>query len=254
MTELEREFKNILTARREKSRLRGLDVASHTLIDFSSNDYISLSTNATFKSMILTELENLPIGSGGSRLLDGNNKYAEDLELTISSFHKSESALLFSSGFDANVSIFTSIPQPNDYIFYDEYIHASVHDGMKLCRTKHRYPFKHNNVESLASQLQKFYKGTGNIFIALESVYSMDGDLAPLKEIVELSQRVFPTKIYIIVDEAHATGVVGDGRGLVAQLGLEDEIFIRVHTFGKALSSNGGKWVHKAFKLLMANS
>lgn len=250
MTELEREFKNILTARREKSRLRSLDIASNTLVDFSSNDYLSLSTNATFKSMILTELEKLPIGSGGSRLLDGNNSYVEDLESTISSFHKSQSALLFSSGFDANVSIFTSIPQPGDYVFFDEYIHASVHDGMKLGRTKYRYPFKHNNVESLASQLQTFYRGTGHIFIALESVYSMDGDLAPLKEIVELSKRVFPMKIYIIVDEAHATGVIGDGRGLVAQLGLENDIFIRVHTFGKALSSNGGKWFYKVFKPL----
>jgi 8-amino-7-oxononanoate synthase len=142
------------------------------------------------------------------------------------------------------------VPQPNDIVIYDEYIHASVHDGMRLSRTRQRLSFAHNSVADLKGLLEECKRNNGQIeggqshvFVAVEAIYSMDGDLAPLKAIVELIETVLPQKNgYVIVDEAHSTGVIGQyGRGLVCDLGLEDKVFARLHTFGKSLACNGGK-------------
>lgn len=248
---LVRVLESVLKSRERKSQLRRLTVFdSETHIDFSSNDFLSLSKNADLFSSFQAEVANGPklMGSGGSRLLDGNSKYVEQLETDIAKFHGAPGGLLYNSGFDANVSIYSCIPQPKDIILFDEYIHASAHDGMRMSRKTERIMFEHNSVKSLEDRLEnvcsipEVINGSRNIFIGVESVYSMDGDVAPLQEIVSCVKRYLPKgNGYIIVDEAHATGVIGpQGRGLVSKLGLEKDIFLRVHTFGKALSVSGG--------------
>ncbi|KAG9296062.1 hypothetical protein G9A89_011914 [Geosiphon pyriformis] len=213
---LREQLEHTLEARRKRALLRSLTVAPPNSVDFSSNDFL------------------------GSRLLDGNSVFAETLEKYIAQFHKGESALIFSSGFDANVGFFSCVPQPGDAIILDEFVHASVHDGVRNSRAKTALSFLHNNVEDLVKQLEKVVKNIGrekNIFIAVESLYSMDGDIAPLREIVDALK---PFNAYLVVDEAHATGVFGEqGRGIVCELGLENQIFARLHTFGKALATNG---------------
>ncbi|KAF2645358.1 PLP-dependent transferase [Massarina eburnea CBS 473.64] len=251
-TPLERKLHDLLDRRRANSTLRNLTLNSHK-VDFSSNDFLSLSTNPSLKEAYVEELRraDLPIGSGGSRLLDGNSTYAENLEKEIAEFHGAESGLLFNSGFDANAGFFACVPQKGDVVVYDELIHASVHDGMKLSRAGRTITFKHNCVVHLQSVLNGLFQeeslgkrlraGKNHVFIAVEAIYSMDGDLAPLRSIVETVEQTLPEGTgYIVVDEAHATGVLGpQGRGLVSQLGLEDRIFARLHTFGKALACNG---------------
>ncbi|CEI87329.1 hypothetical protein G6F70_004000 [Rhizopus microsporus] len=243
---LQDQLRATLAKRRHISKLRQLVVNPAHAIDFSSNDFLGLSHSLVFREKYLSELSSLPtiLGSTGSRLLDGNSAYVEDLEKRIAQFHNSETALIFNSGFDANASLFSTLPQPGDIILYDQLIHASVHEGMRLSRAAKKIPFLHSNVEDFERTLVdviKQYPGK-NVFIALETVYSMDGDVAPLKEIVDVLRQYWPNREngYIIVDEAHGTGVYGTlGRGVVHQLGLEDEIFARLHTFGKALASHG---------------
>jgi 8-amino-7-oxononanoate synthase len=236
----------LLDQRRMKSTLRNLTLPKPGQTDFSSNDFLSLSTNARLKDAYVTELRasNLPLGSGGSRLLDGNSAYAEALEHDIAKFHEAEAGLLWNSGFDANAGFFSCVPQPGDVIVFDELVHASVHDGMRLSRAAQTVPFVHNSVADLRRILHEVAElsSSGNVFIAVESIYSMDGDVAPLQMIVDTVTEIIGTERgHIVVDEAHSTGVLGpEGRGLVCELGLEKQIFARLHTFGKALAGNGG--------------
>lgn len=241
-----------LSHRRTLSRLRRLTLPPANAIDFSSNDFLSLSGSSLLRSTFLNELARHPghpLGSGGSRLLDGNSSYAENLEITIASFHNAAAGLIFNSGYDANSGFFSCVPQKGDAIVYDEFVHASVHEGMRLSRANVKVPFMHNSLTSFREVLQKILEedqvvrvGERNVFIAVESLYSMDGDLAPLSQLVGIAEEIFPLRnAHFIVDEAHATGVIGPcGRGLVCELGLEQKIFARLHTFGKALACNGG--------------
>lgn len=242
--------------RQRESRLcrRKLTVLPPSSVDFSSNDFLSLSTAPAFRTRFLDLLQQAPplypFASGGSRLLDGNSAYTEELEDFVAAFHNAPSGLLFNSGYDANVGVFSSIPQPGDLIVYDEFIHASAHEGMRLSRAGKRVKFGHSSPGDLETVLQaelsadsRLREGHQNVFIAIESVYSMDGDVAPVGEFVKVVDQLLPHKNgYFIVDEAHATGVFGPrGSGVVQDLGLEDRMFIRTHTFGKALASHGGK-------------
>lgn len=262
-------FQATLDSRQQKGRLRRLTLASPDAVDFSSNGYLSLSTNAQVKrnyTSLLQSNAELSLGSGGSRLLDGNSVFAEQLERDVATFHGAPAGLLFNSGFEANTGLFSCMANDGDVVIYDDYIHASVHDGLKLSRAT-KVPFRHNTVwgdsdhssssslaslegvlgKLLASKAgQDYYTGIKNIFIAVEGVYSMDGDAAPLLDIVQCVKRKLPRgNGLIIVDEAHSTGIMGkSGRGLVCQLGLEDEIWARVHTFGKAMGCSGGKLRH----------
>ncbi|KAF2188077.1 8-amino-7-oxononanoate synthase-like protein [Zopfia rhizophila CBS 207.26] len=247
---LEAALRKLLERRRANSTLRTLTLVPSTHIDFSSNDFLSLSKSPALHFALLHELQysNIPLGSGGSRLLDGNSRYAECLEYTIAQFHRAPAGLLFNSGFDANVGFFACVPQPGDVVVYDEFVHASVHDGIRLSRASKTLPFAHNSIDDLRRVLQVCLKssaslraGKSHVIITVEAVYSMDGDLAPLKEIVETVETVLRRGCgYVVVDEAHSTGVIGSrGRGLVSELGLEDRVFARLHTFGKALSCNG---------------
>ncbi|KAI4665812.1 uncharacterized protein J4E78_003277 [Alternaria triticimaculans] len=248
---LQNKLQELLDRRRTNATLRNLTLQLQNQTDFSSNDFLSLSTSPQLKSEYLQELQriDLPLGSGGSRLLDGNSTYAEQLEQEIANFHGAASGLLFNSGFDANAGFFASVPQPGDVIVYDELVHASVHDGMRLSRAGKTIAFEHNSTSALKNALiavlgedEGVRDKSCNVFVALESIYSMDGDVCPLKEMVEVVEEVLgPERGYIVMDEAHSTGVLGpEGRGLVCELGLEQRIFARLHTFGKAVAANGG--------------
>ncbi|KAJ5670549.1 8-amino-7-oxononanoate synthase [Penicillium maclennaniae] len=245
-------LKTALVRREAKEARRSLTLVPQDGRDFSSNDFLSLSTSPAYRSRYLGHLnnasENTHFASGGSRLLDGNSAYAEELERFIAAFHEAPMALLFNSGYDANVGVLSSVPQPGDVILYDELIHASVHEGMRLSRAGKRKMFTHSSPTALREVLKteiatdlEVQNGSRNVFILVESIYSMDGDMAPLKEFIAVVDDLLPRgNGYFIVDEAHATGVFGPrGAGVVQQLGVQDRIFIRVHTFGKALASHG---------------
>lgn len=249
---LEESMRTILSKRKTNSTFRALNLPPTNSIDFSSNDFLSLSKSSLLKTAFLQELESSPdfrLGSGGSRLLDGNSAYAEQLEQDITAFHGAPSGLLFNSGFDANSGFFSCVPQPGDLVVHDEHIHASVHEGLRLSRAGARVSFAHNSLEDLRRILLQYIQqdqliqvGQRSVFVAIESLYSMDGDLAPIKEIVELVEELLPSgNGHIVVDEAHSNGVYGpQGRGIVCKLGLEDRISARLHTFGKGLACNGG--------------
>lgn len=242
-----------LDKRRSQGTIRNLSIQPPNSVDFSSNDFLSLASSQELRDLYLDELRTGPstahLGSGGSRLLDGNSTYAEQLEDDIAKFHRAEKGLLCNSGFDANAGLFSCLPQPGDVIVYDEFIHASVHDGMRLSRAGRKLPFAHNSSKALRAVLEQLVEiddriknGGRNVFIAVEAVYSMDGDVAPLLEIVRIMHELLlHGNGHLIVDEAHSNGVLGpQGRGLVCQLGLENEVSVRLHTFGKALACNGG--------------
>jgi len=249
-TGLEDAISATLEKRRSQSTIRHLTTNDPTSVDFSSNDFLSLASCEELRRIFLAELEAGPsgLGSGGSRLLDGNSGHAEHLERTIATFHNAPAGLLCNSGFDANVGLYSCLPQPGDVIIYDEFIHASVHDGMRLSRAGKCVAFAHNDVGALAATIDdcirsdpSLLQGRRNVFVAVETVYSMDGDIAPLKDMVDLVKDLLPNgNGHLIVDEAHSTGIYGPkGAGLVCELGLEDEITVRLHTFGKALACNG---------------
>lgn len=207
-------------------------------IDFSSNDYLGFSKNKNISEQVqisLDQFENLN-GSTGSRLITGNHFIYEELEAELAEFFGTSDALLFNSGYDANLGLFASVPQHGDVILFDEFCHASIRDGIKLSNAK-SFSFKHNNVEDLQKKYRNTSNHNGNTFLAVESIYSMDGDQAPLIELVEFCQK---KQIYLIVDEAHATGVFGNsGRGLVSQLKLDEQVFAKIHTFGKSMGCHG---------------
>lgn len=223
-----------LQKRKEQNALRTLRVNDH-LIDFCSNDYLGFARSKKLNSNISKAIKKLKEynGSGGSRLLAGNTAYAEDLEKVIAKIHSAEAGLIYNSGYDANVGLFSSIGQKGNTIIYDELIHASVHDGMRMSSAT-TYAFRHSDVKHLEERLKI---AEGQIYVAVESIYSMDGDRSPLKEMVLLCKKY---KANLIVDEAHATGVTKNkGKGVVQELKLEKEVFARVHTFGKGLGCHG---------------
>lgn len=210
-------------------------------VDFFSNDYLGLVTTGTLQDLVKNEPEYLcNTGSTGSRLLSGNNADVEELEQLIAKFHKAEAALLFNSGYNANTGLIASIVSKDTVIIYDELCHASIIDGIRLSISQKRHKFKHNDIDDLEEKLKKITESVPVIVIT-ESVFSMDGDLAPLAEIANLCTKY---NAQLIVDEAHATGVFGaKGEGLVCALGLQDVVFARVHTYGKALGCHGASVV-----------
>ena len=180
------------------------------------------------------------VGSTGSRLIAGNSELFYETEKYIANFHNSESALIFNSGYDANVGLLSSIPQKGDLVLYDELIHASIIDGIRLSFATH-FKFKHNNLENLKLIFDRHKLLFKEIYVVVESVYSMDGDCSPLKELVNIT-KLFDA--HLIVDEAHAIGVFGkDGKGLCNELNIEKDCFARIYTYGKALGCHGASVV-----------
>lgn len=237
----------ILQQRATNGSLRHLRIVPSEYVDFSSNDYLGFARQQQLQCQIaeLVSFYNKQTGATGSRLLSGNSSIFEDTEYQIANFHRADSALLFNSGYTANVGIFATLARRNDIIVYDELSHASTHDGIRLSPAK-AYAFKHNDTTHLHELLQKVRQQnpTARIWIAIETVYSMEGDFAPLADIVALAKQY---NAHLIADEAHALGVVGkNGEGLVGALGLEDSVYVRLYTYGKAMGCHGAAIVGTA--------
>lgn len=223
--------------RKEKNAFRELKRNSFS-VDFFSNDYLGFASSADIEreALALLSQSNLKNGSTGSRLLSGNHKLFERAEDKIKTFHRSEGALLFNSGYDANVGFFSSVPQRGDIVLYDNYIHASIRDGIALSKAN-SYKFRHNDLEHLKDLLEKFSSPSRSVFVATESVFSMDGDSPDLLAMTDLVESY---NAFLVVDEAHALGVFGKkGEGLVQSLMLENRVFARIITYGKALGCHG---------------
>lgn len=240
---LPKSLQNKLQQREANIALRKLPVANN-LIDFASNDYIGFAKNETIfyeTHQLLLDKNCKANGATGSRLLSGNHTLYAETEDFIAKFHQVESALIFNSGYDANIGFFSSVPQRSDVILYDELCHASIRDGIQMSNAK-SYKFQHNDFEDLENLLLKFQLETRNpkfetVYIITESVFSMDGDCPNLEQLTNLSEKY---SCYLVIDEAHALGVFGDqGEGLVQSLGLQDKVFARIVTFGKGLGCHG---------------
>lgn len=225
-----------LMKRKSAGNLRKLHLTQN-LIDFSSNDYLGLARSALLSDLVAKEwgLAQGKLGSTGSRLLTGNSAFVQELEKRIADFHGYEAGLLFNCGYMANVGLLSSIAGPNDCLFFDTSVHASIHEGIRLSKAR-SFPFQHNNLEHLERRL-KSCPSQGERFICIESVYSTDGTIAPLAGICRLAHEY---GAHLIVDEAHAVGVFGpEGRGLVAEQNLQPYVFAQIVTFGKALGTFG---------------
>ena len=243
MKQFPKSLQQKLQQREEQNALRQLPIANN-LIDFASNDYIGFAKNETIFHETHQYLldKNIKVnGATGSRLLSGNHALYSETEDFISQFHQAETALIFNSGYDANIGFFGAVPQRNDVILYDELCHASIRDGIQMSNAK-SYKFPHNDLEELEKLITKYQPTTDNrqpitVYIVTESVFSMDGDCPNVEALTNLSEKY---SAFLVVDEAHALGVFGQqGEGLVQSLGLEDKVFARIMTFGKGLGCHG---------------
>ncbi|MGD9545517.1 MAG: 8-amino-7-oxononanoate synthase [Methylocystis sp.] len=220
-----------------RGRLRAL--APRAGVDFASNDYLALAESPELGAAVTAALaRGVPVGAGGSRLLRGNHPEHEALEEEAARFFGAESALYFSAGFAANEALLSTVPQRHDLILYDALAHASAHEGMRLARAPNaRFP--HNDVGAAEDAIRSWREkgGRGNIWIVVESLYSMDGDKAPLDDLSALAAK---NDAFLLIDEAHATGVYGPhGRGLAARFEGAENV-ISLHTCGKAMGVVGG--------------
>lgn len=214
--------------KRESEHLLRKLYLDHKGIDFITNDYLG------FAKLINVESDPENYSASASRLLGGNNQVIEGLEAEIAAYHGFEAALFYPSGYTANLGLFSCLLSRHDTYIYDELIHASIRDGIRLSLA-HSFSFKHNNLIDLE---QKIKHAKGNIVVVVEALYSMDGDKGNLKEIAELCEKY---KVGLIVDEAHSVGVFGkEGRGLVHELKLQSKVLAVVYTYGKAMGCHGG--------------
>ncbi|MCE3074468.1 aminotransferase class I/II-fold pyridoxal phosphate-dependent enzyme [Chryseobacterium gwangjuense] len=225
-------FHEALQKREEEGTLRNLR-PKFDGIDFYSNDYLGLARNKDLQKLLVQNVSENPqllSGSTGSRLISGNSSLLIETEEYIAKEHQYKSALLFSSGYNANLALFSTLPTRHDIIIVDEQIHRSVHDACKMSHAK-KIKFRHNNPEHLEEILKK---QSGHCYVAIESLYSMDGDIAPLQEIAKITEKYNAS---LIVDEAHAFGVFG--YGLIDALQLQNNVLATVITYGKALGTHG---------------
>lgn len=232
MNRLALRWHDALLKRKETGHLRQLRPPRQG-VDFYSNDYLGLSADTGFQQSIFDEIARNTAhltGSTGSRLISGNSGLCVQAEEFIAAAHQVESALLFPSGYKANLALFSCIAGRSDTIIIDELIHRSIHDGC-LMSSATKWKFRHNDMDHLESLLKK---ARGNVVVAVESLYSMDGDFAPLAELTALVRKYHAA---IVVDEAHAIGVFG--KGLVHRSGLQHEILATVVTYGKAMGVQG---------------
>ncbi|PWY67642.1 PLP-dependent transferase [Aspergillus sclerotioniger CBS 115572] len=221
------------------------------MADFGSNDTLSFSSSGVLRTAFLKELErhpNFTLGSRSTRIFEGTTQYLTDLEEYLAHFHGAESALFFNSGFDANVALWSTVPQPGDVVLYDQYVHASIHEGMRRGRAETQM-FPHNDCAGLQQCLLNLREkhpgiaeGNQTVFIALESVYSMDADSPPIHRMIQLVKEILPRGNAVLsIDEAHSNGLLGpNGSGYACSLGLEKEFALRLHTCGKGLGATGG--------------
>jgi 8-amino-7-oxononanoate synthase len=228
---LEKELREI----EARGQLRTLEIPAG--INFCSNDYLGLAANPALRIAVMDAVSRAErVGSTGSRLLAGNAREWEELEGEFADFAGTAAALYFTSGYAANVGLLSAVAGRDDIIFSDASNHASLIDGARISGAE-KVVFPHCDLAALELALHDRVSQPGRKLVVTESVFSMDGDLAPLREMTTLAKRYGAE---IVVDEAHATGVFGaEGRGRVAELGLADEIFAVVHMCGKALASAG---------------
>ena len=225
--------------------------SENNLIDFASNDYLGYAKSEIIFDKTHQLLINKNIktnGATGSRLLTGNHHLYIETEAFIANFHQSETALIFNSGYDANVGFFSAVPQRTDVILYDALCHASIRDGIKLSNAK-AFKFNHNDIDDLKQKIISCRNTLANIYVVTESVFSMDGDSPNIET---LAQVCDDTNCYLVVDEAHAVGVFGihdksSAEGLVQSLGLQDRVFARIITFGKAMGCHGAAVLGSAY-------
>lgn len=237
MTHLPKKLQQKIETRKASHSLRQLGM-SNNLVDFSSNDYLGFSKcESIFNTTHDFLIQNKITGNGatGSRLLSGNHPLYDRVETLLCNFHNCASALIFNSGYNANLGFFSCIPQRGDVILYDEYSHASIRDGISLSHAK-AFKFKHNDLGHLKTLLKRS-KIYDTIYVVTESVFSMDGDTPDLQTLTTLCKTY---NAHLVIDEAHALGVFGDkGCGLIQDLHLEDVVFARIVTFGKGLGCHG---------------
>ncbi len=228
-----------------RRRLRQLDSAQgvrinlegRELLNFSSNDYLGLANDPILKRAASKAIEEFGAGSGSARLICGSQSPHHQLENALAAFKGTESAICFSSGYAAALGVLPVVVGEGDTVVIDKLVHASLIDGVRLSGAKLRV-FKHNNLEDLERILQWAARREGHILVITESVFSMDGDLAPILNLVELKEKY---GAWLMVDEAHATGIFGKGRrGLIEEFGVGDRVDIQMGTLGKALGSAGG--------------
>ncbi len=229
-----KKFQKKLQELEDQHRLRTLKLPNG--IDLTSNDYLGFRSHPLLRKAAIEALENgIDLGSGGSRLLRGHTQAHQDLEEFAATYFGCEKALYFATGFLANQAIFTTLPGRHDLIIFDEYIHASVREGIQNSHAKH-VKIPHNDVNAFEDVLKISQGKYEAVWIAAESVYSMDGDLAPLQEIFKLTQTY---NAMLVIDEAHGTGVFGkSGKGVSED--MHSANVITLHTCGKALGVAGG--------------
>lgn len=256
-----------LESRKAKGALRKLRIPVSTACDFSSNDYLGFCTNYKYQQFVAKYITSHPrapssTGSTGSRLLSGHSRRVELFESTAATFHCAQTALLMNSGYDANLSLLSSVPGPQDAIIHDELIHASVHDGMRMSRARNNlFAFRHNDVRSMTANVRKAVsQHPGSVIVCVESVYSMDGDLAPLVDLLNslcALEKQLSREMYLIVDEAHSGGLYGpNGAGLCVHHKIQNHpnLLARVVTHGKAFAAHGAVILGSAtLKLYLVN-
>lgn len=228
-----KKLENKLAQRKSELNFRKLISFSSSYIDFQSNDYLGFSSNENIhKNWLDKNKEFHSNGSTGSRLISGNSIYYDYVENYLAKFYHTEKALIFPSGFMANIAVFSTIPQKDDIVLYDEFSHASIREGLRLSFAS-SFSFKHNDYNSLEKKLEKFQNKT--IFVVIEGLYSMDGDIPNQNTIKELQEKF---NFFLIVDEAHSTGILGrNGKGWFEN--FEGNSIIRIHTFGKSFGIHG---------------
>jgi 8-amino-7-oxononanoate synthase len=199
-----------------------------------SNNYLGLADHPRVREAAADAAMRWGVGAGGSRLVSGTMTVHRRLEERVAEFKHTRSALLFGSGYLANIGVITTLAGSGEVVFSDELNHASIIDGCRLARAE-TFVYRHADVEHLAWGMRQA-EGRGSLIVT-DSVFSMDGDVAPLAEIVELAHR---HGVRVAVDEAHGTGCLGPGgRGAVAEAGVEDDVDVVIGTLSKALGAYG---------------
>ena len=233
-------YRNILSHLQKENRLRSIplpDPDAFKRLDLVSNDYLGLAQEADkYKAEFFQRFPDADFSSSASRLLSRKNDYHLQLEMLLEKLYR-RPALLFNSGYHANVGIIQALAIPGTLFIADKLVHASAIDGLRLCGADYKR-FAHNDLKKLSRLIKQNYEEYSRIIVVVESIYSMDGDIAPLKKLVELKKK-YP-KLLIYVDEAHAFGVRGDrGLGLCEELGIINKVDFIIGTLGKAAASAG---------------
>jgi glycine C-acetyltransferase len=207
------------------------------MLMFGSNNYLGLANHPYVRKQVKKTIDKFGVGIGGPPLLNGYTNQYRELEEQLASLKHTEDCLLFSSGYAANVGLLSAIINQGDKVFYDEYSHASFCDGLRMAKAD-ATSFKHNDMKELEILLNQKNNSSGDIFVGVEGVYSMDGDLAPLNEVTSLCKK---NKSILMVDDAHGTGVMGEtGSGTAKHFGVDQMVDITVGTFSKTFAVSGG--------------